>query len=93
MRRRAVVALAPGLAVGGECREAPSGNLRLARERLRLGADLGEPCPLAFNLAADGGKLRLDIRRRRQRLQGTLCLLARHGRLVAARGQPRLGLA
>src|SRR5436309_6147643 len=43
LRRRAVVALAPGLAVGGECREAPSGNLRLARERLRLGADLGEP--------------------------------------------------
>ena len=40
--RRARAALAPGLPVGGDRREAAVGELGLARERLRFGAHLGE---------------------------------------------------
>src|SRR2546430_11404316 len=42
LRGRAVVALAPGLAIGGDRREPPPRNLRVARARLRFRAHRSE---------------------------------------------------
>src|SRR5262249_52927556 len=93
LRRRAVVARAPGFALGGDRGEPPRGTLPLPRQRLCFRAHLGEPRALAFDLAARAGKLRLDICSRRQRFERALRLVAPCGRLVAVRRQSRRRLA
>src|SRR5262249_42714703 len=93
LRRRAVVARAPGLPVGGDRGEPPRGNLRFTRQRLRFRAHLGETRALAFDLAARAGKLRLDIGGGRQRFERALRLVAPRVRLLAVRGQARRRLA
>ena len=79
--------------LGGDRGQPARGYLRLARQRLCFRAHLGEPRALAFDLALDAGEPRLDIERRRQCGERALGLVARSGRLVAARGQPCLRLA
>src|SRR5262249_34771352 len=93
LRRRAVVACAPGFAIGGDRGQPPRRNLRFARQRLRFRAHLGETLALAFDLAARAGELRLDLGGRRQRFERALRLLAPRGRLVAVRRQSRRCLA
>ena len=57
----AVFAVAPGLPVGADGGEPAVGELGLARQRLRLGAHLGELRALAFDLGADVGELALQV--------------------------------
>ena len=54
-------AVAPRLPVGADGDEAAVGQLGLARQRLRLGAHLGELRALAVDLGADGGELVLQV--------------------------------
>ncbi len=62
----AIFAVAPGLPVGADGGEPAVGELGLARQRLRLGAHLGELRALAFDLGADVGELALQVGGRRQ---------------------------
>src|SRR5262249_32822367 len=91
LRGRAVVALAPGLPVGGDGREPACGNLRFARERLRFRAHLGQLRTSTLDSAARRGELRLDSGGRRQRFECALRLFARGDCLIAACAQSRLG--
>ena len=93
LRGRAVVALTPGLAIGGDRREPPPRNLRVARERLRFRAHLGKACALAFDRGPCSGQLRFDIGSRGQCLERALRVVTRSRGFLAARGQPCLGFA
>ena len=76
----------------GDLRQPPLGLFRLARQRLRLRAHLGEVEALIFDLATDGAELDLDVVGRRQGGERALRFAAGGGGFVAARGQPRLRL-
>src|SRR5262249_51410741 len=89
---RAVLARAPRFAVRADGRELPRGNFRFAPERLRARAPFGTARPLLLDLAARGGKWRLDGRRRRQRLKRALRLVTPRDCLLATCAQSRLGL-
>ena len=61
MPRRIVAALAPGLALVGDCGQPVLGELRFARDRLRLAANFGASCALARNHLVHCGELLLDL--------------------------------
>ena len=87
----AVAALGPAGALAGDRLQPALRQLGLARERLRLRAQLGEPGAALLDLGAHARELALHLGRRRQRLEHALGLAGgRHG-LVAARVEPRLG--
>ncbi len=61
LRGGAVLARGPGFAVAADLRKPPLRELGLARQRLRLGAHLGEMDAVGLDLAAHFGELRLDV--------------------------------
>ena len=91
LRERAVAAIAPLLAVGGDGVEAAVGELGLAGERLRFGAHLRGVVALDLDVGADRGELFLDLGGGRERGERCFGLLLAGARLVAAGGEPGLG--
>ena len=89
--QRAVAAIAPLLAVGGDGVEAAVGELGLAGQRLRLGAHLRGIVALDLDVGADRGELVLDLGGGRERDERRFGLLLAGARLVAAGGEPGLG--
>ena len=66
LRRGAVLALAPGRALGGDRLQAAIRKLGLARDRLRLDPHFGERGAVARNRLVDLGELRFKIGGRRR---------------------------
>ena len=65
LRRRAVAARLPVLALGGDRLQAAVGKLRLAGQRLRFGTHFGDAGAMALDLVAQAGQLDFEIGRRR----------------------------
>src|SRR5262249_12102308 len=66
LRGGARLAVLPVGALGEDRLHAAIGKLGLARQRLRLGADLGGKSAMALDVGADGGKPGLGLLARRQ---------------------------
>ena len=64
LRRRALLAVLPFVALGEDRLHAAVGKFGLARQRLRFGADLGCEPAMAVDLGADGGELGLGLEAR-----------------------------
>ena len=84
VRGRALLAVLPLGALGEDRLHAAVGELGFARQRLRLGADLGGHAAMAFDVAADGGETGFGVLARRQ-------LGERRRRRIRRRPRPRRG--
>jgi hypothetical protein len=87
---RAVLAPAPGRAILGDGRQPAFGDVDLARERLRLGAHLGQSCAFVVDVAAHIGQRGLEPGGRGQGSQGLFGLANALDRLFAQCGEPGL---
>ncbi len=83
LRRGAVPALAPGVALAGDGLQAMIGKLGLARQRLRLDADFGAGAALARDGFVDRGKLFFDFESRRQRRKRQFGFFVRDSGFIA----------